>query len=95
MCRAVGIPSRAAVGLIYVDDRRRGPVMGFHMWAEAWVDGRWYPIDATLGLGHVGATHLKIADHSWHDMQSLTPLLPALRVLGKVSIKVVSVNESD
>jgi transglutaminase-like putative cysteine protease len=95
MCRAVGIPSRAAVGLIYVDDRRRGPVMGFHMWAEAWVNGRWYPIDATLGLGHVGATHLKIADHSWHDMQSLTPLLPALRVLGKVSIEVVSVNGSD
>jgi transglutaminase-like putative cysteine protease len=95
MCRAVGIPSRAAVGLIYVDDRRRGPVLGFHMWAEAWVNGRWYPIDATLGLGHVGATHLKIADHSWHDMQSLTPLLPALRVLGKVSIEVVRVNGSD
>jgi transglutaminase-like putative cysteine protease len=95
MCRVVGIPSRAAVGLIYVNDRRRGPVMGFHMWAEAWVDGRWYPIDATLGLGYVGATHLKIADHSWHDMQSLTPLLPALRVLGKVSIEVVRVDGSD
>ncbi len=93
MCRAVGVPSRAAVGLIYVDGRK--PVMGFHMWAEAWVNGRWLPIDATLGRGHVGATHLKIADHSWHDTQSLTPLLPALRVLGKVSIEVVRVEGSD
>jgi hypothetical protein len=91
MSRAAGIPSRAAVGLIYVDMTER-PVMGFHMWAEVWVRGQWLPIDATLGQGFVGATHLKISDHSWHDTQSLTPLLPALRVLGKISIEVVSVN---
>jgi hypothetical protein len=94
MCRAAGVPSRAAVGLIYVDSPR-DPVMGFHMWAEAWIDGQWLPIDATLGRGHVGATHLKICDHSWHDTQSLTPLLPALRVLGKVSIEVVRVDGPD
>ena len=94
MCRAAGVPSRGAVGLLYVD-ASNGPVMGFHMWAEVWVDGQWLPIDATLGRGHIGATHLKICDNSWHDMQSLTPLLPALRVLGKVSIEVVSINGSD
>ena len=37
------------------------------------------------------ATHLKIADSSWHNTQSLTPLLPALRVLGRVSIDVLEV----
>jgi hypothetical protein len=78
-----------------VDGNGRKPMMGFHMWAEAWVNGRWLPIDATLGRGHIGATHLKIADHSWHDTQSLTPLLPALRVLGKVKIEVVRVDGSD
>jgi hypothetical protein len=40
----------------------------------------------------VGAAHLKITDHSWHEVQSLTPLVPLLRVLGKVSIEVVSVD---
>ncbi|MBV9122937.1 MAG: transglutaminase domain-containing protein [Planctomycetes bacterium] len=91
MCRAAGIPSRAAVGLLYVDMRQgpvRGPVMGFHMWAEVWIDGRWVPIDATLGRGFVGATHLKIADNSWYGIQTLTPLLPVARVLGKMKIEI-------
>ena len=91
MCRAAGLPSRTAVGLLYVDHPQKGPVMGFHMWAEVWVDGRWQPIDGVLGRGFVGATHLKISDHSWHDIQSLTPLLPVYRVLGKLEIQVVRV----
>jgi transglutaminase-like putative cysteine protease len=94
MCRAAGIPSRAVVGLVYVDSAR-GPAFGFHMWAEVWVQGQWMPIDATLGKGYVGATHLKIADHSWHDTQSLTPILPALRVVGKTAIEVIEVNSRD
>jgi hypothetical protein len=89
MCRAEGIPSRTAMGLIYADVKK-GPVMAFHMWTEVWVRGRWVPLDATLGQGFVGATHLKINDHSWHDIRTATPLLPLMRVLGKVSIEVVS-----
>ena len=87
MCRAAGIPSRTAIGLIYADTRGNGPVFAFHMWTEVWVRGRWVPLDATLGRGYVGATHLKITDASWHDTRSLTPLLPVLRVLGRVSIE--------
>ena len=94
MCRAVGVPSRAAVGLVYVNTRS-GPVMGFHMWTEVWVRGQWVAIDATLGQGSIGAAHIKVADHSWYDVQSLVPLLPVMRVVGKVSIEVVSVNEAD
>lgn len=91
MCRAEGVPARTAVGLVYVDGSR-GPCFGFHMWAEVWAGGRWVPIDATLGRGYVGATHLKVLDHSWHDVQSFTPLLPLLRVVGKASIEVVSID---
>jgi hypothetical protein len=92
LCRAAGVPSRTALGLVYVDHRERGPVMGFHMWTEVWIGGEWIPIDATLGRGYVGATHLKITDHSWYDTQSLTPLLPVVRVLGKLKIDVVRVD---
>jgi transglutaminase-like putative cysteine protease len=88
MCRAVGVPSRTALGLIYVDHPQRGPSMGFHMWTEVYVGGEWQAIDATLGRGFVGASHLKISDHSWHDEQGLKPLLPVLRVLGKLNIEV-------
>ncbi len=89
LCRAEGIPARTAIGLLYVEKGRR-PMMGFHMWTEVWIDGQWLGLDATLGQGGVSAAHLKISDHSWHDTQSLTPLLPASRILGKITINVVS-----
>jgi hypothetical protein len=91
MCRAAEVPSRTAVGLVYVQDRERGPVLGFHMWTEVWVHGQWMSLDATLGRGGIGAGHIKIADHSWQDTQTLAPLLPVTRALGKISVEVVSV----
>ncbi|HEY7426583.1 MAG TPA: transglutaminase domain-containing protein [Gemmataceae bacterium] len=89
LCRADGIPARTAVGLLYVEKGRR-PMMGFHMWTEVYIDGQWLGLDSTLGLGGVSAAHVKIADHSWRDTQSLTPLLPANRILGKIAITVRS-----
>jgi hypothetical protein len=86
LCRAEGIPSRTAIGLLYV--YKGGPVLGFHMWTEVCVDGRWLGLDSTLGKGHVSATHVKISDHSWSGAQSLTPLLPISRILGKLRISV-------
>jgi hypothetical protein len=89
MCRAAGVPSRTAVGLVYVD-MQRGPVLAFHMWTEVYVQGQWAPVDATRGRGFVGATHLKIADQSWHDVHDLKPLVPILRVVGKAKVEVIS-----
>jgi transglutaminase-like putative cysteine protease len=88
MCRAEGVPSKTAIGLIYADTKN-GPAMAFHMWTEVWVQDQWVPLDATLGRGYVGAMHLKVTDHSWHDMRSQTPLLPLSRVLGKLQIELV------
>jgi hypothetical protein len=91
MCRAAGVPSRTALGLTYVNRGGLRPEMGFHMWTEVWIAGEWLGIDATLGRGSVGADHVKISDHSWHDVQSQTPMLPVARVLGKLSIEVLRV----
>ena len=93
MCRAAGVPSKTAVGLLYMTDAQKRPAMAFHMWTEVWVEGQWLALDAVMGQGSVGAAHVKIADHSWYDTQSLTPMLPVSRVLGKIQIEVVSVNE--
>ena len=89
MCRAAGVPSRTALGLVYVNRGGQRPEMGFHMWTEVWIKGRWIGIDATLGRGSIGAAHIKISDHSWYEVQSLTPMLPVSRVLGKLSIEVI------
>jgi len=91
MCRAEKIPSKTAVGLVYVLNRQGEPVFGFHMWTEVWVRGKWVAVDATLGEGSIGPAHIKIADHSWHEIQSMTPLLPVARVLGKMSIDIVEI----
>ena len=95
MCRAVGVPSRTAIGLIYAEPRENGgqPILAFHMWTEVNVNGQWLAIDATRGEGSVGADHLKITDHSWQGVQSVLPLLPVTRViLGKPKVEVLSVN---
>jgi hypothetical protein len=89
LCRAAKIPARTAVGVIYVREPGRSPMLVFHMWTEVWVKGQWLGLDATLGLGGIGACHLKITDHSWADTQTLAPLLPVARVLGKLSVEVV------
>jgi transglutaminase-like putative cysteine protease len=92
LCRAEGLPSRTALGLIYVEKDRR-PFLGIHMWTEVWVGGRWLGLDGVWG--RVGATHVKVSDHSWHQTQSLTPFLPLSRILGKVTMEVVRVEAGD
>jgi hypothetical protein len=89
LCRAAGVPARTAIGLIYVRERGRSPYFGFHMWGEVWVRGRWVALDAVLGQGGIGATHLKMADHSWAKTATLAPLLPISQALGKLQIEVV------
>jgi hypothetical protein len=89
MCRAVGVPSRTAIGLVYVDAQPQ-PLLVFHMWTEVFVRGQWVAIDATLGRGFVGPAHMKITDASWYQTRSMTPLLPVMRVMmGRASVAVV------
>jgi len=88
MCRAAGVPTRTAIGLVHVPSER---AMCFHMWFEVWVNGRWYALDGTLGQGHVGAGHVKVLDAHWNGTDSFLPLLPVVRLLGKLKLDVLSV----
>lgn len=91
MARAKGIPSRVAVGLVYVD---RIAAFGGHMWTEVNVNGVWYPLDATLGQGGIAADHLKFSDSSFAEKNGASPLtafLPLVTVLGKMEITVKDV----
>lgn len=92
MCRAQGVPSRTAIGLIYVDSPSfGGPALAFHMWTEVYVKGQWLGLDATLGRGSIGPAHLKITDHSWHEMTSVKPLLPVTGfIIAKPTVEIIS-----
>jgi hypothetical protein len=74
-----------AIGLVYF-----APEEGFayHMWNEVWIDGHWIPLDATLGLGGIGAGHLKIVDSNLEGTESLTSFLPVFNLLGQLQLEI-------
>ena len=87
MLRAMKVPARVAVGLVYIPSRAS---FGGHMWTEVYLDGRWIPLDATLGKGGIGAGHIKLADSSLSENAPapLAIFLPILQAVGKLSIDV-------
>ncbi len=88
MCRAANIPARVAAGLVYLPGRR---AFYFHMWTEAYIDGRFIPLDATLSGGGIGAAHLKLTQASMEGSSAFTAFLPIIRVIGKLKIEVIEV----
>jgi transglutaminase-like putative cysteine protease len=88
MLRAKGIPSRVAVGLVYINNPS---AFGGHMWTEALLDGKWIPLDATLGRGGIGATHIKLGDATFAEEAAapLAAFTSLVTVIGKLQIEVV------
>ncbi len=64
LLRVKKIPSRVAIGLVYVDPPK---AFGGHMWTEAYLEGKWVPIDAAFNLAEVRSGHLKMADSDLAD----------------------------
>jgi hypothetical protein len=89
MLRAKGIPSRIAVGLVYVESLS---AFGCHMWTEANLDGKWIPLDATRGARGISAAYIKLADSSLHDdgPVALSAFAPLMTVIGKIKLEVIS-----
>jgi transglutaminase-like putative cysteine protease len=84
MCRAVGIPSRVVVGLIYVE-KLEG--FGFHMWNEVYINQRWVALDPTWDQSTVDAVHIKLSDSSLEGVSPFEAFLPIIRVIGKLEIE--------
>jgi hypothetical protein len=86
LCRARKIPSRVAFGLVYYP-----PQQGFayHMWNEVWMGDRWVPLDGTLGMGGIGADHLKLADTDLAGGTGLAAMLPVVQVFGRLELEVL------
>lgn len=88
MSRALGIPARVAVGLIYVDDKSfTDKGFGFHMWHEVYINGRWVALDSSFEQSNVDATHIKLSESSMEGVSPFESFLPILRVQGKVTIE--------
>ena len=83
LARAAGIPTRIVNGLVY-SEQFNGFL--YHSWAESVVDGRWMAVDPTFGQVTADATHIKLLEG-----ETLADLVPIMDVVGKVKIRVLSV----
>jgi hypothetical protein len=88
MYRAEGIPSRVAVGLMYVDHLGG---FGYHMWNEVYVNGRWVALDSSFDQSAVDATHIKLSDSSLDGVAPFESFLPVVRVMGKMNIEPIEI----
>jgi len=86
LARARQLPARVAIGLVYAA-KEQG--FAFHLWTEVYINGRWLPLDATLGRGGIGADHLKLADSSLEGQAAYASFLPVAQVLGRLKIDVL------
>lgn len=91
MLRADGIPSRTASGLMYVPifgDSRQ--VFGFHMWTQAWIDGRWVDLDAVLPSdAPFDATHITLATSDMDDGEAINSLVALVPLIGNLNLEVL------
>lgn len=96
LCRAAALPARTATGLVYIERSKAGsgrvPYLGFHMWTEVYIDGQWIGLDGTLGRGGISPGHIKVGDQSWYQEESLAPLIPVQKLIGKVQAEILRVD---
>lgn len=90
LCRAVGIPARAAVGIMY-----GGGIFGYHMWPEIyagrWVglDAKWLAKDIHTGEYYTDATHIKLGESSL-DENIFKEMVQAIsEIIGKIELEVI------
>ncbi|MBI4488095.1 MAG: transglutaminase domain-containing protein [Deltaproteobacteria bacterium] len=77
MARAVGIPTKTVVGVVYL----RGAFY-YHAWSEVWL-GEWVSVDSVLNQFPADVTHIKFLEGEI-DRQ-----IDILQLIGKLKIKVV------
>ncbi len=77
MARALGLPARTAVGLVYLNG-----AFFFHAWPEVWL-GRWVAVDPTFGQYPADAAHLRFV------VGGLAQQVEIVRLIGNLDIEVV------
>jgi hypothetical protein len=85
LLRAAHIPARLDMGLVYT-----GGIFGGHAWVEAWIGGRWVPLDAALPSdGPADAARIALASDALD--RGSGPMVAALaQVIGHATVRVLS-----
>lgn len=90
LCRAAGIPARAAVGIMYA----RG-IFAYHMWPEVYVgrwiglDAKWLAVDKKSGEYYTDATHIKFG-RSLLDEDIFKEMAQAIsEIVGQLKLEII------
>ncbi|MFC1791184.1 transglutaminase family protein, partial [Gemmatimonadota bacterium] len=83
MARALGLPARTAVGLVYVNE-----AFFYHAWPEVWL-GQWVAVDPTFDQYPADAAHLRFV------VGGLANQVEIVRLIGNLGIEVVLPEEPD
>jgi len=95
--RAAGIPTRVAAGLVYLPTwldakgELRRNVMGYHMWTQFYLDGRWVDFDAAQNQSECSPTRLTMMTSSLRDSSISELGLEMLDLMGQIHIEVISI----
>lgn len=77
LARALGLPARTAVGVVYLDGR-----FFYHAWPEVWLDG-WVAMDPTFGQAPADASHLRFL------VGGLARQVELIRLIGHLRLEVI------
>ncbi len=95
LLRAQGIPSRVAMGLVYVDAfMGEEGIFGWHMWTQALIDGRWVDLDATLPVRY-NAAHVLTGTSPLADGLMAADMASIIQLIGNIDIQVLEVEHAN
>ena len=77
LARALGLPARTAVGLVYLDGS-----FFYHAWPEVWL-GEWVAVDPTFGQAPADASHIRFV------VGGLAQQVEIVRLIGRLNIEVL------
>jgi len=77
LARALGLPARTAVGLVYVNG-----AFFYHAWPEVWLD-EWVAVDPTFGQFPADASHIRFV------IGGLAQQVEIVRLIGNLNIRVL------
>ena len=77
MARALGLPARTAVGLVYLNGS-----FFYHAWPEVWL-GEWVAVDPTFGQYPADAAHIRFV------IGGLAQQVEIIRLIGRLNIEVI------
>jgi hypothetical protein len=78
LARSLGLPTRTAVGLVYVRGR-----FYYHAWPEVYLNNNWVAVDPTLGQYPADASHIRLL------VGGLARQVELIRLVGRLQLEVL------